>query len=80
MDVRKFPRFAVQCPMAFSGHRIEGEGTVKNLSKEEWKVLSNQWIPDGACLALHVSLPVASHPIVTRHYSPLEVDLAAVRW
>ena len=43
-------------------------------------MLSNQRIPDGACLTLHVSLPVARHPIVTRYYSPLEVDLAVVRW
>ena len=80
MDARKFPRFAVQCPIAFSGDHIEGEGTVKNLSKDGWKVLSKQRVPDGACLTLHVSLPVASHPIVTRYYSPLEVDLAVVRW
>ncbi len=80
MDARKFPRFAVQCPIAFSGDHIAGKGTVVNLCKNGWKVVGNQGVPDGACLALRMSLPVGSYPIMTRYYSPLEVDLAVVRW
>ena len=80
MDARQFPRFAVQCPIAFSGDHITGKGTVMNLSKNGWKVVSNQRVPDGACLALRVSLPFGSYPIMTRYYSRLEVDLAVVRW
>ncbi len=80
METRKLPRFPVQCPIAFSGDHIAGEGTVMNLSKNGWKVVSNQGVPDGACLAVRMSLPVASYPIMTRYYSPLEVYLAVVRW
>ncbi len=80
MDTRKLPRFPVQCLITFSGDHIAGEGTVMNLSKNGWKVVSNRRVPDGACLALRMSLPVASHPIMTHYYSPLEVDLAVVRW
>ncbi len=32
MDAHKFPRFAVQCPITFSGGHIAGKGTVMNLS------------------------------------------------
>ena len=42
MDARKFPRFPVQCPITFSGGHIAGKGTVMNLSKNGWKVVSNQ--------------------------------------
>ena len=80
MDARKFRRFAVQYPIAFSGDHIVGEGTVKNLSKDGGKVVSHRRIPDEACLALRVSLPIASYPIMTRYDSPLEVTLAVVRW
>ena len=73
MDLRREPRFPVQCPIAFnSGVRIVGEGTVRNLSKGGLKVSSTLSVPSGTYLTLRIFLP--------HHESPIAVDLAVVRW
>ena len=72
MDLRYTYRFPSYCPVAFDGDETTGEGAVVNLSMTGWKVLSSQSVPKGTHLTLRVSLP--------HEDSPVEVDLAEVRW
>ncbi len=72
MDLRQSRRFSVQCPIAFYGDHIEGEGTVLNLSMGGWKIETDQRVPKGQYLTLRVYLPGQDDPV--------SVDLAAVRW
>ncbi len=65
-------RYPVQCPIAFLGNHLVGEGTVRKVSTGGWKVQSDQPVQRGNYFALRVLLP-------DRH-APMRVDLAAVRW
>ncbi len=66
------PRFPVQCSIEFSGGNVVGEGTVLDISKHGWKVVSAHGASQGTCLALRIALPDGG--------PPMKVDLAVVRW
>ena len=72
MDERSKPRAQFECPIAFSGDDIVGEGTLVNLSASGWKVRCDRQVPKGTYLSLRISLPDKE--------SPMEVTLAVVRW
>jgi len=72
MEKRKASRHSVLCPIAFSGDRIGGEGTVVNLSGHGCSVGSEKSTRDGTYLTLYVSLPDQA--------SAMKVDLAVIRW
>ena len=72
MELRKYPRFAVQLPVSFSGDHFTGEGMVFNLSKEGCALGSEISVPKGAYVSLCIHLSDEALPI--------EVELAAVRW
>lgn len=71
-EKRKRPRLAVQLPIAFSGGEVAGEGIVSSLSKEGCAVECGTPLPIGTSVALRILIP--------DHFSPMSVDLAAVRW
>ncbi len=73
MELRTNPRYPIHCPIVFSGDdNTIGHGTVVKLSSGGWRVRSDTQPRPGTYLALHVLLPDEA--------SPMEVDLAAVRW
>jgi hypothetical protein len=72
MELRKYPRFAVQLPVSFSGDHFTGEGIVFNLSKEGCALGSEISVPKGAYMSLSIHLSDEGLPV--------EVELAAVRW
>ncbi len=72
MELRKHPRVPVRCPIVFSGDRILAEGKIADLSKEGCAVKSEEPVPKGLYLRLWIFLPGED--------SPLEVELASVRW
>ena len=72
MEPHYSTRFPVQCPIAFVGDQIRGEGNAVDFSIEGCKVESNMSLQVGHYLCVLVHIP-GDDP-------PLEVDLAAVRW
>lgn len=73
MDIRKHTRFTVHFQGSFSsGQRLEGDGTVLNLSLGGCKVQSEIRIPLGADVRLSITMPDEEQP--------LEIKRAAVRW
>ena len=72
MDIRKHARFTVHFQSSFSsGQRLEGEGTVLNLSVGGCKVKSDTRVPLGTDVRLHIMM---------QEEQPLEIKRAAVRW
>ncbi len=69
---RKFPRFDIRLPVAFSGPGGAGEGVVVNLSRE------------GCCIESDVRPRVGTYLDLRLHLSdtasPLRIESAAVRW
>ena len=72
MDPRHDLRIVAQCEIRFSGIQAVGQGTVRNLSTGGWQVETSSPIPQGAALALRVSLPDGGEP--------MDVTMATVRW
>ncbi len=74
MDKRKQLRVSAQFPIAIVGGALNGPepGTGINLSMGGCAVGSNLSVPKGTCLSLHLRL--------VAHESPVEVELATVRW
>ena len=72
MELRKHPRVPVRRPIVFSGVRILAEGKTVNLSKEGCAVKSKEAVPKGLYLKVWIFLSGKD--------SPLEVELAPVRW
>lgn len=73
MDIRKHTRFTVQFQSSFSsGQRLEGEGTVLNLSLGGCKVKSDTRVPLGAGVRVRI--------MMSDEEQPLEIKQAAVRW
>jgi len=60
---RKYPRFPLSCPIAFSGDLIAGEGNVVNISKLGCAVQSDQQVEEGAYLNLFLRLPEGAVPV-----------------
>jgi hypothetical protein len=69
---RKSPRFDIECPVAFKGEDVEGEGVLRDLSREGGQIEGDKLVNEGAYLELTLSLPGVE--------SPVKVELAAVRW
>lgn len=72
MERRKFPRFDIRLPVAFSGPGGAGEGVVVNLSREGCCIASDVSPRVGSYLDLRLELPDVA--------SPLRIESAAVRW
>ncbi len=72
MDKREPSRFAVELPIAFSGVEVAGGGITSSLSNEGCTVRSDENVRPGTFLVLHIHL--------SEQYSPLEIELAEVRW
>ncbi len=72
MDKREFPRFAVELPISFSGSEVTGGGILSGLSNKGCTVVSDEHAQPGTFLVLHIHL--------SEQYSPLEIELAVVRW
>ncbi len=68
---RRYPRFPLSCPIAFSGDLIAGEGNVVNISTLGCAVQSDQQVEEGAYLNLFLRLPEGAVPI--------KIELAVVR-
>jgi len=72
MDIRKHTRFTVHFQGSFSsGQRLEGEGTVLNLSIGGCKVKSETRVPLGTDVRVRIMM---------QEEQPLEIKRAAVRW
>ena len=72
MDIRKHTRFTVHFQGSFSsGQRLEGEGTVLNLSIGGFKVKSETRVPLGTDVRVRIMM---------QEEQPLEIKRAAVRW
>lgn len=72
MERRKFPRFDIRLPVAFSGSGGAAEGVVVNLSREGCCIASDVRPAVGTYLDLKLRLP--------DNASPLSIESAAVRW
>ncbi len=72
MDNRESPRFAVELPISFSGNEVTGGGIVSSLSNKGCTVVSDESAQPGTFFVLHIHL--------SEQYSPLEIELAVVRW
>lgn len=72
MDLREHQRIPVVLPVSFSGDQIIGEGQVLNISPCGCGIESDRNVQKGTFLDLRVQLPESE--------TPIEVDLAAVRW
>jgi len=71
-DARKVRRFAVQLPAAFGDNGKKEGGTVLNLSAQGCAMMADQ-IP---AVSTYVSLQVD----LSNGTTPVDVELAAVRW
>ncbi len=74
MESRQHVRLPIQCPVQYSaaGDRLQGEGTILNLSTGGWQVDGSQAVQAGTSLLLRVFLPDGEEPMA--------VELAVVRW
>ena len=72
MEVRRHPRFTINCHVAFLRLGVKGGGNLFNLSVSGCGVESNTNLKVGNDLAVLVHLPDDD--------PPLEIDQAAVRW
>lgn len=83
MELRKNLRFAVQLPLSFKGDEIDGEGVVFNLSLEGCGVVFKPSLEGGAAGGDTMIRPGTYLAIRIQPYqqdSPIEVELAVVRW
>ena len=74
MERRKYQRFEVSLPVSFSFDRTEGEGQITNISMGGCAVDSEIDVGEGAFVRLTVAVAEQGKP------TPMEVDLAPVRW
>lgn len=73
---RKFPRFALHCPIALLTEGVTlGDGLSYDLSSGGCAVESTAPVGKGHYVSLHLYLPDHRDPT-----TPLKVELAAVRW
>lgn len=69
---RRGPRYCTHCEMEYLSPQGAGKGTLINLSREGWRIKTDQPVSRGTVLSLRVHLP--DQP------TPLDVDQAIVRW
>jgi hypothetical protein len=72
MELRKYPRFAVQLPVSYSADEVHGKGMIFNLSAEGCAIGSSISMPKGTYVSLEVDLTDAGELV--------GVELGAVRW
>jgi hypothetical protein len=72
MELRKYPRFAVQLSVSYTTDEVQGKGVIFNLSAEGCAIGSSISMPKGTYLSLQLYLTDTS--------APVEVELGAVRW
>ena len=72
IERRRYPRFALGCPIEFSGDLIEGKGNAADISRLGCKVEIDIAIKQGTYLNLRIHLP--------NEALPLKIELAVVRW
>ena len=69
---RRTPRYCAHCEVEYLSPQGAGKGSLVNLSREGWRIKTDQPIPRGTLLSLRLYL----HDQPT----PLDVDQAIVRW
>ncbi len=72
MEQRQEQRYPVQCPLAYSGDLIDGNGTVFNLSPSGCGIRPTMGVRAGSYLHLFLYLCAEE--------APLKIELAVVRW
>ena len=72
MKPRRVQRFSVQLPAMLRGDGLERQGTIVNVSVDGCAVITDAPVPVGSYVRIGVQ-PTAQE-------SPLEIELAAVRW
>lgn len=71
-QLRKYRRFAVQCPLYYSNQETQGSGMV-------WNMSLNGWRADGTC-ALTIGMVLSLFVILPRLNKTVIVEKAVVRW
>lgn len=71
-ELRRQPRFQVNCPVSFVVEDEAGVGVIYNLSEEGCAIESDVSVPQEGYASVSLTIPGASDPVV--------VDLARVRW
>jgi hypothetical protein len=66
------PRYCVHCELEYLTSQGAGKGTLINLSREGWRIKSEQPVSRGTVLSLRLHLQ--DQP------TPLDIDQAIVRW
>jgi PilZ domain len=69
---RKCPRVAVQLPVGFKGEKIEGKGTVLNISQEGCLIMTETVADPVTYFQLDIHIIDGA--------APVRIGLAAVRW
>ncbi len=69
---RRGHRYCTHCELEYLSPQGAGKGTLINLSREGWRIKSDQPVPRGTVLSLRVYLQ--DQP------TPLDIDQAIVRW
>jgi hypothetical protein len=72
MEQRTFPRFPIDGTVSFTSDAVKGEGRLLNLSLGGGAIESQVAVSRGDYLKLQIQLPGQA--------TPLEIDLAPVRW
>ncbi len=72
VEQRQEQRYPVQCPLAYSGDLIDGNGTVTNLSPSGCGIRPTKGVKAGSYLHLFLYLCAEE--------APLKIELAVVRW
>ncbi len=72
MEQRTFPRFPIDGTVRFTSDAVKGEGRLLNLSLGGGAIESQVAVSRGDYLKLQIQLPGQA--------TPLEIDLAPVRW
>jgi PilZ domain len=72
MDQRQHERYPVCFPLVYDGEGITGQGQAADLSILGCAVVSDAAVEPKSYIKLHLSMPDGE--------SPLEIELAVVRW
>ena len=71
-ELRRQPRFQVNCPVSFVVEEEAGIGVVYNLSEEGCAIESEVCVPQEGYASVSLAIPGAPDPVV--------IELARVRW
>ena len=72
IERRRHPRFALGCPIEFSGDLIDGKGIAADISKLGCKIECDKQVKQGAYLDLRIHM--------SSEALPLKIEVAVVRW